>query len=238
MCSMKRSTPRDLVLELLGGAEDVGVVLGEVAHPEEAVQHAAHLVAVHLAELGPAQRQLAVAAPPALVNEQAAGAVHGLDGVRRPVDLGEVHVLAVVVPVARALPELAAQDRRSAQLLVAGLRRARRASSRSWRSSRRRPLGWKNGKPGPSSWKLNRSRSRPMRAVVALAGHLEGLEVGGELASFGEGGAVDAGEHGRCARRRASRRRPGSASLKVPLPMRPVLGRCGPRQRSTNSPWV
>ena len=42
----------DLVLELLRRAVDVGVVLGEVAHAEEAVQHAAHLVAVHLAELG------------------------------------------------------------------------------------------------------------------------------------------------------------------------------------------
>ncbi len=33
-------------------------------------------------------------------------------------------------------------------------------------------------------------------AVVALAGHLEGLEVGGQLLLFGEGGAVDAGELG------------------------------------------
>ncbi len=76
-----------LVFELLGGAVDVRVVLGEVAHAEEAVQHAAHLVAVHAAELGHAQRQVAVGAPAALVDEQAAGAVHGLHRVGLLVDL-------------------------------------------------------------------------------------------------------------------------------------------------------
>ena len=77
----------DLVLELLRRAVDVGVVLREVAHAEEAVQDAAHLVAVHLAELGDAHRQVAVGAPAALVHEQAAGAVHGLHGKGLPVDL-------------------------------------------------------------------------------------------------------------------------------------------------------
>ena len=87
MWCMKCTHAADLVLELLGRAVDVGVVLGEVAHAEEAVQHAAHLVAVHLAQLGHAQRQVAVAAPAALVDEQAAGAVHGLHRERLPVDL-------------------------------------------------------------------------------------------------------------------------------------------------------
>ena len=38
------------------------VVLGEGAHPHQAVQRAGGLVAMHLAELGEADRQLAVAA--------------------------------------------------------------------------------------------------------------------------------------------------------------------------------
>ena len=78
MWSMKCSTPRDLVLNLLGGAEDVGVVLGEVAHAEEAVQHAGELVAVDQAELGHAQRQVAVAVPARLVDEQPPGQFIGL----------------------------------------------------------------------------------------------------------------------------------------------------------------
>ena len=51
----------DLRLDLVLAAEDVGVVLGEGAHPHDAVQGAGRLVAVAGAELGHAQRQVAVA---------------------------------------------------------------------------------------------------------------------------------------------------------------------------------
>ena len=51
----------DLVLDLLGRAEDVRVVLREHAHAQQAVQRAGQLVAVQDAGLGEAQRQLAVA---------------------------------------------------------------------------------------------------------------------------------------------------------------------------------
>ena len=52
----------DLVLDLLAGAEDVRVVLGDVPDPGEPVQGAGALVAVQRRRLGVAQRQLAVAA--------------------------------------------------------------------------------------------------------------------------------------------------------------------------------
>ena len=55
----------DLVLDLLAGAEDVRVVLGDVAHPGQPVQGPGSLVAVKRRRLGVAQRQLAVAAQPA-----------------------------------------------------------------------------------------------------------------------------------------------------------------------------
>ena len=51
-----------LVVQLLGGAEDVRVVLGEAARPGEAVHDAGLLVPVHRAELEQPQRQLAVGA--------------------------------------------------------------------------------------------------------------------------------------------------------------------------------
>ena len=46
---------------LLLGAEDVRVVLGEAAHAHQPVQRARRLVAVHDAELGQAERQVAIA---------------------------------------------------------------------------------------------------------------------------------------------------------------------------------
>ena len=45
-------TATDSVGDLLLGAEDMRVVLGEGAHAHQAVQRARGLVAVHLAELG------------------------------------------------------------------------------------------------------------------------------------------------------------------------------------------
>ena len=63
------------------GDEDVRVVLGEGAHAHQAVQRARGLVAVHLAELGEAQRQVAIAAHALLEDLHVARAVHRLDGV-------------------------------------------------------------------------------------------------------------------------------------------------------------
>ena len=46
----------DFVFDLLGGAEDVGVVLGKAADAEQAVHGAGALVAVDVAEFGVALR--------------------------------------------------------------------------------------------------------------------------------------------------------------------------------------
>ena len=59
--------PHHLLLDLLLGAEDVGVVLGEVPHAQQPVQHAAGLVAVQQTGLGVAHRQVAVGVPVVVV---------------------------------------------------------------------------------------------------------------------------------------------------------------------------
>ena len=92
----------DLFLDLLLGAEDVGVVLRDVADPEQAVQRAGRLVAVHEALLGVADRQVAVGAALAVVELRVRRAVHGLQALLVALDVREVHVLAVHVPVAGA----------------------------------------------------------------------------------------------------------------------------------------
>ena len=68
----------DLGLDLVLGAVDVGVVLGEGADAEQAVQDALALVAEDVAELGEAQRQLAVGVAGRAEDEAGAGAVHRL----------------------------------------------------------------------------------------------------------------------------------------------------------------
>ncbi|HZO05103.1 MAG TPA: hypothetical protein VFB52_01850, partial [Solirubrobacterales bacterium] len=66
----------DLVGDLVLGAVDVGVVLGECAHPQQPVQHTLALVSADAAELGQAQRQLAVGVAVGGVDETGAGTVH------------------------------------------------------------------------------------------------------------------------------------------------------------------
>ena len=111
----------DLVGQLVGTHKQVGVVLVKAAHAEQAVQGAAQLVAVHQANLAGADGQLAVGVRLGGVHQHATRAVHGLNAVLFVVDDGGVHVVLVVVPVARGLPQLLVHDERRGDLHVAGL---------------------------------------------------------------------------------------------------------------------
>ena len=110
----------DLRFDLFGGAEDVGVILGEAADAKQAVHGAATLIAVDVPELRVTLRQVAVAARRVLVDKDVAGAVHRLEAVLGVVQLhGRVHVLRVVALMAGDLPELAAHDVRREDHMVA-----------------------------------------------------------------------------------------------------------------------
>ena len=62
----------DLFLHLIPGHEDMGIVLGEAAHAEQAVESAGKLVTVYQAQLSHAQGQVAVGVGLSLVNQHAA----------------------------------------------------------------------------------------------------------------------------------------------------------------------
>ena len=112
---------RHLDLNLILGAEDVGVVLDEVADPHQPVQGAGRLVAVAGAELGHAQRQVAVAAQSLVVNLDVARTVHRLDRVVAVFRRSGEHVVAELFPVAGAFPQHAIHDLRSVDFLIAVL---------------------------------------------------------------------------------------------------------------------
>ena len=77
------------------------VILGEAAHPHQPVQRAMGLIAVAGAELRQAQRQIAVAFEPVVVDLHMAGAIHGFQRIRALfigmflIDLGGEHVFAL-----------------------------------------------------------------------------------------------------------------------------------------------
>ena len=106
-------------LDLVFSTKDMPVVLHKTAHTHDAVQAAGGLVAVALAKLAVAQRQVAIALDALLVNEDVARAVHRLQGVVALFRFGGEHVLAVLVPMAGFFPEGLVQNLRAFDLLVA-----------------------------------------------------------------------------------------------------------------------
>ena len=107
--------------DLLLGHEDMRIVLGEGAHAHQAVQRARGLIAVHLAELGEAQRQLPVTAQTLLEDLHVARAVHGLDRVHALIGRrGEIHALAELLEVPGLAPQARIHELRRAHLLVSG----------------------------------------------------------------------------------------------------------------------
>ena len=71
----------DLVLDLFGGAENMGVVLGEAADAQQPVHHARTLVPIDRTEFAQPHRQVAVRLQRIFVDQDVARTVHGLQAI-------------------------------------------------------------------------------------------------------------------------------------------------------------
>ena len=109
----------DFSLNLLRRHEDMGIILGEVAHTEQAVEGTGQFMAMHQAQLTGTQRQVAIAVLLGLVHQHAARAVHRLDSVVLTVNLSEIHIFLVMSPMTGLLPQLAVQNHRRLDFLIA-----------------------------------------------------------------------------------------------------------------------
>src|SRR5450631_4279582 len=106
--------------DLRGHAENVGVVLGETAHAQQAVQDAAAFITVDGAQFREAHGQLAIAFHFRFVNENVARAIHGLELVVVFFDFdGAKHIVAIETGVAAGLPEIEKHDVRGVDKVVA-----------------------------------------------------------------------------------------------------------------------
>ncbi len=180
-----------LLLDLVFGAEDVAVVLREGAHAHDAVQAARGLVAVALAKLTVAQRQVAVALNALVEDQDVAGAVHRLEGVVVLLALRREHVLAVLVPVARLLPEVLVEDLRALDLLVAVVT-VHLAHVLLHALPDRPALRVPENRAGGMLVDVEQVEFAAEAAVVALFGLLDALDVRLQVLLVGPGGAVDA----------------------------------------------
>ena len=184
----------DLVGQLVGTHKQVGVVLVKAAHAEQAVQGAAQLVAVHQANLAGADGQLTIGVRLGGVHQHATRTVHGLNAVLFVVDDGGVHVVLVVVPVTRGLPQLLVHDERRGDLHVAGLV-MNLAPVVQQRVLKDHAVGQEEWEAGGLVAHHKEVHLAADLAVVALLGLLQHVHVLVELFLGGKGDAVDAGEH-------------------------------------------
>ena len=108
----------NLLDDLVRAAEDMGIVLRELTHAQDAVQRAVRFVAVAAAEFGEAQGEIAIGFDPLPEDQDVRRAVHRLQrhpvrivGDDRPFILrvrhlvgDDEHILAIFAPVAGLLP--------------------------------------------------------------------------------------------------------------------------------------
>ena len=181
--------------DLLLGAEDVRVVLGDVADAEEAVQRAGELVPVQRRALGVADRQVAVAAQRGAEQEHVPRAVHRLQRRVRLLALAgdEEHVLAELLPVAARDPDARVVDQRRLHLGVAAPQVLAAAEILEL-VPEHHPLRVPERRAGRLLGEVEEVELAAEPAVVARLRLLEPLEVGVEIGLRVEGGAVDPGQ--------------------------------------------
>ncbi len=184
---------RDLVFDLLRRAEDVRVVLGKSAHPQQAVHHARTFVAIHRPQLAQAHRQIAIRLQRVFVDQDVPGTIHGLQAIFRVVKLhGVEHVLRVVALVPRGKKQLPPRhvrgvDQRVAALQVLGAHPVFHLFADD------AALGMPENQPRARQL-LNRKQIKLLaeHAVVALLGFFELVEIVVEVLFREEGSPVDA----------------------------------------------
>ena len=186
----------DLVLQLIQGADDMCVILGELADAQESVQRAGLFVAVDNPQLKQAHGQVTVAVQRFAVHQHVPHAVHGLDAMHVSLDLGEVHVLAVMVVVPGTLPELTAQDLRSPNQLIAALKMFPHQEILEDRTQHHAFGQPERHARGDIFVEGEQPEFLAQTAMVAALRFLDGGEMRLERLLVGKGRAVDAGEHG------------------------------------------
>src|SRR6218665_125700 len=115
----QRREGQDLGLDLLCSAKDMAIVLRESAHTHDPVQPPRGFIAVALAELAQAQRQVPIALDALLEDDDVARAIHRFEGVVALFRFGHEHVLAVLVPVTGFLPQALVENLWPLDLLIA-----------------------------------------------------------------------------------------------------------------------
>ena len=171
------------------------VILRELAHTQQAVQHAGLFVTVHDAKLEIPLLQFTIAAQMRIVNEHVRNAVHGLDAVHVAFDLREIHVFTVVGVMPGLFPQLAAQNLRALHKLITALDVF--AAQEIFKDrTEQHPLGQPEDHTGGHIL-MEREQIEFLTelTVVAALGLFDTVQIFLEIFGIGKGRCVDAGKH-------------------------------------------
>ena len=151
---------------------------------------------MHDAEFRDLHGQVAIGLEPVLEDLHMAGAVHGLQR-EDPIvlGLGDEHVLAIGLPMARGLPQGAVEHLGRVDLDIAG-RLLATAHVGDEGLEQGPALGMPEDRTRPLFLEMEQIHLAAKAAMVAALGLLDLLQIGVEVFLLGEGGAVDAAEHG------------------------------------------
>ena len=190
----EREGQADLVVDLVVAAEHVRVVLGQLPDAEHPGQDAGALLAIEDRVVVEAHRELAVRARPGAIDEDLLRAVHRLQPGDVVVVVQDEHVVLVVVPVARGLPQLLADEARGAHLAEAGLTAdlARPVLERPPEGHAARMEEWGRRRLGMEGEEVELAAEL---AVIPLLGLLHAPQVLVQLLLRVPRGAVDALQH-------------------------------------------
>ena len=151
-------------------------------------------MAVDNAQLAQPQRQIPVRAGLRLIHQHAAGTVHGFDGIVLLVDDCGVHIVFIVIPVARGFPETPVQNDGRGDLLIAvSLMELVPVIQQS--VFKDHSLGQKEGKSRSRLVHHEQSQLFAQLPVISLLGLFHHGQILVQLCLLGEGGTVDPGQH-------------------------------------------
>ena len=170
------------------------VILRKAAHTEQAVQCTGQLMTVDKPKFADAQRQLTVGMRLGLINQHTARAVHRLDGEILFVDHGGVHVVFIMLPVAGAFPQLAAEDHRRGHLDIAVFL-MHLAPVINQRIFKRHAIRQEERKARAFLGQHKQAEILTQTAVVALLRFLQHIEISVQLILLRESRAVNTLQH-------------------------------------------
>ena len=161
----------------MGHQEDVGIVLVEASHPEEARERSGRLIPVHVADLAHAKGQLPIAMRIRLVKEHASRAVHRLDGKIPLFDLQGEHILFIVEPVARLFPEVPGHDAWGFDLHIAAFKVSLSRINCEQFVPNDHPFGQDKGHPGSFFFQGKESNLGPKIFMIPFFGLFKQVQV-------------------------------------------------------------